>query len=306
MAKLLETYPVVDNEIIKIINPSVNLKVYYTSNQLEEIPITKDSEKENSYYIDDNGEWSPAINDFICIGKINLTELDSLYIENKIADNATTLGVAINVTSKTSKINKTYPIGEFNLGDNNICLPFKFKFEKQKLSQKIELDFFIYVKKVKNETLYSSIVGSNLGSIHVVNFDIEGSGSIFPITIIEDITKPLWSMSLNYDDYEEIFSTQTVCIKINKVHKDYKFLGSEDITPMNYYLWKEILASFFLTILLNSKDEFESFYNNIYEDGTVGCFIAYLISIFNIDKPLLENPIELSSQIRIMLDIAVK
>ena len=32
----------------------------------------------------------------------------------------------------------------------------------------------------------------------------------------------------------------------------------------------------------------------------------YIINVFNIDKPLLENPIELSSHIRFMLDIAIK
>ena len=306
MAKLLETYPIVDNEIIEKINPDIKLKVYTSSSRLEEVQIAKDLEKENLYYIDDNGGWTPANNDFVCAGYIFLSQLDCLYNENKIAADTTTLGIAVNVTSKTSKLNCTYPIGEFNFGDNNISVPFNFKIEKHRLSQKIELDFFIYVKEVDKKTLYSSIVGSNLGSIQLITFDIEGSGSIFPITIIEDTTKPLWTMSLNYDDYVEDFSIQTVCIKLNKAHKDFQYLGSEDITQTNYYLWKEILGSFFSTILLNSKDDFENLYNNTYEDGSIGCFIAYLITVFNINRPLLENPIELSSHIRYMLDIVIK
>ena len=44
----------------------------------------------------------------------------------------------------------------------------------------------------------------------------------------------------------------------------------------------------------------------MYEDGTVGCFISYLITVFNIDKSLLDNPIELSSRIRFMLDVVIK
>lgn len=307
MAKVLETYPIVDNDIIYNINPEISkLRVYSSSNMENEIQITKDSEKENSYYIDDNGGWSPATNDFVCSGSLILTSLNCLYNENQIADTNTTLGVAVTVTSKTSKLNNTYPIGEFNYGNDNISLPFNFKIEKQRLSEKIELDFFLYVKEVEKESLFASVVGSNLGSILLLNFDIEGSGSIFPITIIDDSTKPLWTMSLNYDDYTQDFSTQTVCIKLNKGHRDFQYLGSEDITPTNYYLWKEILGSFFLTILLNSKEDFESLYNNIYEDGTVGCFISYLITVFNIDKPLLENPIELSSRIRFMLDVVIK
>ena len=76
MAKVLETYPIVDNDIIYKINPEINkLRVYSSPNMEDEIQITKDSEKENSYYIDDNGSWSPATNDFICNGNLILTSL---------------------------------------------------------------------------------------------------------------------------------------------------------------------------------------------------------------------------------------
>ena len=99
MAKVLETYPIVDNDIIYKINPEISkLRVYSSSNMEDEIQITKDSEKENSYYIDDNGGWSPATNDFICNGSLILTSLNCLYNENQIADTNTTLGVAVTVT----------------------------------------------------------------------------------------------------------------------------------------------------------------------------------------------------------------
>ena len=306
MTKLLEAYPVINDEILKKINTNVELKVYYSSTKEKKVKISKDLEKENTYYIDDNGTWNPDNYDFVCDGNLNIYNLNCLFVENKIVDNSTTIGIAINVVSKVSKINYTIELGEFNYGDNNISFPFNFTIEKKRLRQNVELEFFFFVKKVKRYSLYCSVEGSNLGIVQVLSINIEGNGSIFPILYFNDTSKPLWNMSINYEDYNDVFSIQTICIKINKSHKDFNLLKLEDISSLNYCWWKEMLGSFFITILLNAKDDFDNIINCDYEDGTIGCFISYIIGLFKIDKPLIENSIELSSHIRYMLDKMIK
>ena len=307
MAKLLESFPIIVDEAINIIRPEVKLSLSYDNNgTIKDLPITHIPDTDYNYYIDNNGEWNPSKNNLKIRGNINLFNLNTLFNEYKVADVCTTLGVGINFICKTSKMNITKPIGEFDYGDDILSLNFDLDIDKQKLSQKVDIEVFVYVKSVLNKTIFASVEGVELGQLCNITMDIEGSGSIFPIKIIEDSSKPLWSMNLNYDTLDDSFSIQTVCIKINKAHKDFKYLGCEDIDSNNYYLWKEILSNFFVNILLSAKEEYDSLSNNLYEDGTVGCFIAYLIDSFKIEKNYMDNPIMLSENIRLILDKIIK
>lgn len=308
MAKVLELYPLITDTAVQELNCTSNFKIYYSSNGVEkEIPITNVPDTECGYYIDDNGEWNPSNNNMYFDGKISISNLNILYNTYKVAEDTTTLGIGMTFVSKTSKFNFSKSLCEFNLGDDYLNIPFGFNIEKNRLGQNIEIEFFVYVKQVENtNSLFCSIEGSNLGVIHTITIDVEGSGSIFPIKIIDDPSKPLWTMSLNYDTLDDNFSMQTVCIKINKSHKDYKFLGSEDIDSSNYYLWKEILANFFVNILLNSSSDYDTLADNLYQDGTVGCFISYIILSFGIDKYIIDNPIMLFEKIRLVLDKIIK
>ena len=307
MAKYLETYPTILPDAIKKIDPSVELSLkYLKDNEEKNIEIARVPDTLNGYYIDDNGEWNPKDYNITIKGKLTLNQINCLFRENKVAAGNTLLGIGMTYVSKTSKINYTKPLIVFNSSDSGLCVPFEIEIDKGRISQKLDIEFFAYVKEAPNKTLYASLEGETLGTITSITIDLEGSGSIFPIKIIDDPTKPLWTMHLNYDSLEEDFSILTVCLKINKAHKDYKFLGSQDIDSSNYYLWKEILASFFSNILINSAGDYESLYNNQYEDGTVGCFISYLVESFGIDKATIENSIQLTELLRTKLDLVIR
>jgi hypothetical protein len=239
------------------------------------------------------------------MGRLSISNINALFNEYPIASHDTVLGIAMTVYCKLSKINFTKPIGELKYNQHNETCNFdyNFYFPAKSLNQSINIEFSIYVKECNSTTgPFATIVGANLGTIKTFEIKIEGSGSIFPIKIIEDINKPLWSMNINYDDLNDDFSIQSVCIKLNKAHNDFKYIGSEAIDANNYYLWKEVLAGFFTNILLYSKDDFDLLENNEYKEGSMGNFINYIICNFQISKSDIGNPITLSEKIRLFLD----
>ena len=307
MAKLLESYPIIIPEAIDLMNVDTNFKLsYIKKDSMINLDYQKISPDLDEYYVDDSSDWNPVTYNLKCEGVISISNTAILYDNYKVANPGTILGVCMTFVSKNTNLTFTQEIGNITVDNNSYSFPFSFNIEKNRLSQKIEIIFSIFVKEAIGDGPFAKIQGSDLGIVHGFVLNIEGSGSIFPIKLIDDASKPLWTMNINYDDLSDDFSIQNICIKINRHHNDYKYLGSEDIDINNYYLWKEILANFFVTLLENSKDEFDLITSNQYEDGTIGCFLNYIVESFGIDKVTIENPIILSENIRKRLDLIIK
>lgn len=306
MGTILENYPMINETVLSNLSIINNFRLHYTTEEkISNLEYTNIDDTYEAYYVDSSGTWNPINNDLNCFGRLSISNVNTLFNECPIASHDTILGVAITVYCKLSKVNFTKSIGEIKYNQYNDILNFdyNFYFPSKSLSQSINVEFSVYVKECNSTTgPFAKIKGSNLGIIKSFELKIEGSGSIFPIKIVEDINKPLWSMNINYDDLNDDFSIQSVCIKINKSHNDFKYLGSEAIDANNYYLWKEVLAGFFTNILLYSKDDFDSLEENEYKEGSMGNFINYIISNFQISKSDISNPIILSEKIRLFLD----
>ena len=120
--------------------------------------------------------------------------------------------------------------------------------------------------------------------------------------------EPLWYVDLNYDDLNDAFCQNNLCLNINSSHNDFDKIGSQDITLENKAMWKEILASFFSQIIisLNDNEKNDLYQDDIYGDGSIGLFLQYIIKNFNIDKQVLDNPILLNKKILIGLDGIMK
>ena len=72
----------------------------------------------------------------------------------------------------------------------------------------------------------------------------------------------------------------------------------------NNLVWKEILASFFENIFLVAQqiEDIETIYDEQFQEGTIGGFLKFMLTTFNISQKDLRNPTILSMQIRKELD----
>lgn len=310
MGAVVENYPMLNDSILDNLIISNSFSLSYTKEgELKEIDYVNENNLEDVFYVDNAGGWNPYDCNFIYNGQLSLKNTNILFNEMPIVAQDSIIGVAVTVYSKLTKLNITKPIGEivYNKSQNDQLINYSFEFPRSSLSQRVYIEISLYLKRSISEKIpFISISGANLGLLKKIELEIEGSGSIFPIKIIEDPDRPLWTMNINFDDIGDDFTVQTVCIKINKAHNDFKYLGSEDIDINNYYLWKEVLANFFVNILTYSKDDFDRIEINDFEDGTIGRFLYYIISNFELSKNDINNPIILSEKVRKVLDKIVK
>lgn len=311
---IFESYPIITPKALIDLSIENDFNVSYKrGDYLCKMNHEKISESNDKTYIVTcpNDDWKPNLDNLIITGRISIKNPNRLFNENKIADDDSTIGVAIRAYCKESKINITNTIGEFrksytDLSNSSVTLGYDMYFKKSELSDKVCFEIFLYLKQKGNvTTIFANEVGASLGEIYNFELIIEGNGSLFPIKIFGDKTKPLWTMDISYDDLDQELSSRNICLKINNLHKDFKILGSNDINKENIYLWKEILAAFFenIFISLDTSEVTRICDSNDFVDGSVGKFLQSLAQIFSISKYDIENNRPgLSEKIRLSLD----
>ena len=315
MNNVLESFVLLDDNLIEhlCVKNSISASYIY-NNDNSQLNLEKLNDELEDYYLsalDDN--YSVAKNNLCIYGCVNIDNIDSLYGKDnnfqRIALDDTVIGVALNGYSLVSKHNFTKSIGEITLDNNSASIMYNIDFPTGALADKLFLSINLYVKEAKTKSnVYATIDGTVLGTIYNATINLEGTGSIFPIRIVSEKDEPLWYIDLNYDDLNDAFCQNNLCLNINSSHNDFDKIGSKDITPDNKAMWKEILASFFSQILVSLSDgeKNEIFKENIYEEGSIGLFLQYILENFGIDKPILDNSILLNKKILLGIDNIMK
>lgn len=310
MSNRIESFPMLNENIVSELNINLNsLEAKYTfNNVINKLEFINDEESNNEFILDNNGIWTSSIHNLHIFGKLEISNYNILFEEYKMAKKDTILGVALTYISPSSTKTYTKPIGEitYTNSDKKI-IDFTLDFEAGELSSILCLKFSIYVKEVDssdNSSIFARNPGTMLGEIYECNLIVEGQGSEFPIVTIENQESPLWDMEVDFETLEDWFSVDTICLKINKAHKDFSKLGVDKISGNNNLAWKEMLASFFTNLFIVSN-EIESLDNILNEEptvGTVGGFLRIQLMQFNISAKELKNPTILSTKIRKELD----
>ena len=310
MSNRIESFPMINEDIINELD--INIKTleakYNANNIINTLEIIKDEEDRNEYILDNNGIWTNNIYNLHIIGEFEIANYNILFKENKIAEKDTILGVAVTYILPSSTKTYTKEIGEITYSQEDTkVMKFNLDFDIGELSPKIYLKFSIYVKEVNltnNISIFAKNIGTVLGEIYDCSLIIEGQGSEFPIVIIEKQEGTLWDMEVNFESLDEIFSVDTICLKINRAHKDFTKLGIDKISTNNNLIWKEMLVSFFtnLFIVANEIENLDNIFNEEIMEGTVGSFLKIQLTQFNIEINELKNPITLATKIRKELD----
>lgn len=306
MGNKIENFPTINEEAKLELMPKIEFETFYTErNFANKLEINRNEDVEiEEYYLDDpHGKWNPINNDLVLKGKIKISNTDCLFDKYKIAEKDTVLGVAITYISKKTSMCFSKSIGEITFGNKNEEFEFEFDFNKKQLAWRLNLLVQIYIKKANTiQRVLASIPGTIIGTIMDFDLVLEGTGSSFPIFINEMNNEPLWIMNCEIIDLNEVFSPDNISLVLNSNHPDFKYLGTEQISSKNSPLWKEILGTFFTTIILESKkqSDISTIRENEYEVGTIGVFVQYILDTFDIKTA--ENQVELSKIIRMNLD----
>ncbi|WP_436865597.1 hypothetical protein [Mammaliicoccus sciuri] len=232
--------------------------------------------------------WSPNDNNLIINQTLYIDNPKSLFGDNGVTCEENSIGFAVHIHSRTSNFQKISPIGSFSYNDENVEIEFEQVFDAKAIRGTVNLDFFLYAKKVVKEApFFANKSGMRLTKEDLNSFSIivDGAGSTFPITEFSDKTGPLWKVNKNWiDASEDNFESSQVNISLNTEHKMFKNINKNQGEAN-----KMLMANITLTgiaMIINEVINVEKC--NVEDEdgvipGTILAVVSYWIKTFNVN-----------------------
>lgn len=253
-------------------------------------------------------QWTPDGNHLILNRHYSLKDYQILFGEGGVGCSDATLGLAFSFKSSDSKLRGTVPIGEFCKDSGDLDFDFEYRFEKASIRGQIELTTLLYLKDPgipdEDEEYFAKIPGSILGVLDEYFLQIDGTGSLFPISMFSEKNGPLWKFEFNWTDPREDLLADEVELYLNEAHKDYKYVDPGRPRLFNPQLMQQIMLSMLQTMIMKLKYEDPETWNDIYngkelETGSIGEAVHYFIEQLEWD---VKGPEEIANSIRDYLD----
>ena len=274
MSNLLESFPKLNENLIEKSGYRVDeIQISYIKNNTTRyLELTSIDEKQ--YFLDDEfSSWTPLEDNLNINIDCTILDKNSLFDEKYgIANKNSVLGIAVNYYCKKTKKNISRKIAEiiYDKSEPEQSFNIELNFEKGELADKLGIKVLLYLDKSYENDMFANISGTILGIYTQLEIYLEGKGSLFPIKIINDNTKPLWFAEFNYiDPREDLFDENSVCLYLNNAHKDYKMLNAEGTTISS--LMKEIISEFIFLFIedIKNKESIDDILSIDYEEEQV-------------------------------------
>ncbi|MGP3739601.1 hypothetical protein ACTWKB_13250 [Bacillus sp. 4A_MP2] len=152
----------------------------------------------------------------------------------------------------------------------------------------------------------SQLPGTILGKLVEWAIILDGSGSTFPIVLVNEPDKPLWYVDFNYTEpLVEPFDKEYIAIYLNKAHVAFPSIQNPK-TKLDQTLYVEFLASALQLILQNlmeCPDWYDIQDGRNCEEGSIGQVMHYFKTTLNWD---FDTPEKLAMSLRKDLETRVK
>lgn len=301
-------YPMIDGELLtKLGLHHTGLKLSYWCDS-EEYDLENETDDSTGYIYtisDKRNIWNPETHNIKVRKEFNLNNPSFLFGTNGVCSPNGIIGLAINWACKGTNSRGTIMIGEVDKNTTQLdSYVFEHVFDAGTLRNTLDIELFAYIKKrgtINNQMYYVALEGVKLGVLDTNRLVIDGSSSVFPIVTVEEPSQPLWWVNIDYDDpTEDPFSAEYISIRINKAHKNYKKLESEDGIKGNSLL-VEIMATSVQIIVDYLKDT--PYWESIeqrkqLEQGSIGEAISYILETYELQGLSQE---QFARQIRVKL-----
>ncbi|WP_323707116.1 hypothetical protein P3U62_00635 [Mammaliicoccus vitulinus] len=232
--------------------------------------------------------WSPNDNNLIINQTLYIENHKSLFGDSGVTCIENTIGFAVHIHSKNSNFQKICRIGSFTYSDERVEIDFEYIFNPKTLRGIVNLDFFLYVKNVKNtDPVFANKTGMRLTKedLNSLSIIVDGVGSTFPITEFSDKNGPLWKVNKNWiDASEDNFDSSQVNIALNTKHKMFR-----NINKSQGEANKMLMANITLIATAMIINEVINIEGNSFENedslipGTILAVVSYWIETFNIN-----------------------
>ena len=279
----ISSFPIITDELaMKVrMQPSPFCFFYRDDNGVEHNLVAEDTLSNAHPLVDESGRWTPDTHGFGLSREYTVNGASFLFGSKGVACSDAVLSLAIIWRSSESRQRSAFQIGEIK----NVSSPQSFTlrrlFPEPRFKGKLEFQTAVIIKCAGNpqddEAHLANLPGTVLGVLDTYALQFDGTGSAFPIMIINNPGGLLWSVDCDVEDPLSDKFADCISINLNSAHKDYKFINPADTKNYNASFLREVLAAALTTIVdyLRESEYWDSIRNGQAADESVGQAIHY-------------------------------
>ncbi|MGM0924047.1 MAG: hypothetical protein ACQEWW_23050 [Bacillota bacterium] len=257
----------------------------------------------------DDDSWDYVEKGFGLSGNVILGSPSSLFGPTQLVNADAELGFALQWLSKQSSHRGVIPLATITrTTPNDVIIPIDYYFLKDKLFGEVYISLVVYLKKSSRNSMrgQAQLPGTILGKLVEWVVILDGSGSTFPIVIVNEPDKPLWYVDFNYSEpLVEPFDKEYIAIYLNKAHVAFPSIQKPK-TKLDQALYVEFLAGALQLILQNLMEcpDWQDIQDGRNcEEGSIGQVMHYFKTTLNWD---FDTPEKLAMSLRKDLETRVK
>jgi hypothetical protein len=310
MANKVSMNRLYDEVMEELLNVSTDLQFFYRDEDgsKQVLNLTEDYEYKILLSNEDDS-WDYVEKGFGLSGNVILGSPTSLFGPTQLVNADAELGFALQWLSKQSSQRGVIPLATItSTMPNDVLIPIDYYFLKDKLFGEVHISLVVYLKKASRNSMrgQAQLPGTILGKLVEWVVILDGSGSTFPIVIVNEPDKPLWYVDFNYSEpLVEPFDKEYIAIYLNKAHVAFPSIQKPK-TKLDQALYVEFLAGALQLILQNlieCPDWQDIQDGRNCEEGSIGQVMHYFKTTLNWD---FDTPEKLAMSLRKDLETRVK
>ncbi|MES9683258.1 hypothetical protein ABWK22_10115 [Gottfriedia acidiceleris] len=310
MANKVNMYRQYDESMEELLNVSLDLQFFYLDEDGTKQILNQTEDYEYKTILsNDDDSWDYVEKGFGILGNVILGNPSSLFGPLQLVNGDAQLGLALQWLSKQSSQRSIIPLTTITSNtSNDVNIPFEYYFHKNKLFGEVQLSLVIYLKKASRNNIrgQAQLSGTILGQLDEWVVILDGSGSTFPIVIVNESDKPLWYVDFNYSEpLVEPFDKEFIAIYLNKAHDAFESIHKPK-TKLDIALYVEFLAGAMQLIVQNLMDcpDWQDIQDGKNcEEGSIGQVMHYFKRTLNWN---FDTPEKLAMSLRKDLEIRIK
>ncbi|QRY35698.1 hypothetical protein [Bacillus sp. PDNC022] len=310
MANKISMHRLYNEAMEELLDVSIDFQFFYRGEDGREYVLNQTEDYEYKTLLsNEDDSWDYVEKGFGLSGNLKLGCPSSLFGPTQLVNSDAELGIAMQWLSKQSSQRGVIPVGTITSTTlNGLIIPIDYYFPNDKLFGEVYISIVIYLKKASRNGMHgqSQLPGTILGKLVEWAIILDGSGSTFPIVLVNEPDKPLWYVDFNYTEpLVEPFDKEYIAIYLNKAHVAFPSIQNPK-TKLDQALYVEFLASALQLILQNlmeCPDWYDIQDGRNCEEGSIGQVMHYFKTTLNWD---FDTPEKLAMSLRKDLETRVK
>jgi len=289
MKKIVNYYPVLQDELMNKVNSSVNYSFFYVDKNGTKIEIEHDETIGNNISLcAKNTNWNPYEDDIFIDINISIDNGSLLYGENGVAPIGSKIGMCVEYYSKKSKYRDVVVLnGYLENDERNYTYTFPSVLIKNNtFFSDVDISILCYLKEssnsVNNEQMFlNNSEGVILGSFDNRKLFLYGTGSLFPIYVEGLETNNLWDFEFDYENPEIDSFSDCAKLVLNSNSSEYCLIDPNSSMYCDRLVLEIITNCLYLVFIKLKDDGYLDEIDSSYLDGSIMSFVSYYKNTFS-------------------------